>query len=124
MANRDAPTSTQGSPARHLTFAELGMEQYRSFGRVPLPVPVSLSSWREPFDLPFGQVFASAQIPVWGPPGATVRFTVIGVSSLKSDFALEFRPPRRQLFEENLILGSREAGAARCPDVDAGLRGR
>ena len=98
MANRDAPTSTQGSPARHLTFAELGMEQYRSFGRVPLPVPVSLSSWREPFELPFGQVFAGAQIPVWASPGATARFTVVGVTSLRSGFAMQFALQRRLLF--------------------------
>jgi hypothetical protein len=63
-------------------------------------VPVSLSSWREPFELPFGQVFAGAQIPVWASPGATVRFTVVGVTSLRWDFAMEFLPRRQRLFKE------------------------
>jgi hypothetical protein len=63
MANRDAPTSTQGSPARHLTFAELGIGS-----AIFWPIPgarAAFSSAVEPFALPSVRCPRVRKIPVW-----------------------------------------------------------
>jgi hypothetical protein len=99
MANRDAPTSTQGSPARHLTFAELGIGS-----AIFWPSPGARAG--------FPRQLSRSLSPRSGVRGcAKSRFgrsrgnSIYGGwrDQLEVGFAMEFRPPRRRLFKEPSI---------------------
>jgi len=103
MANRDAPTSTQGSPARHLTFAELGIGSVTIFWPSPGARAGFPSQLAGAVRTPLRSGVRGCADPGLGVAGGNCSIYGGWRDQLEVGFAMEFRPPRRRLFKEPSI---------------------
>jgi hypothetical protein len=69
-------------------------EGHQDHGRIPVTVSVGLGGLDQSLDLAGRQVLPGPKLCVRTLTGATVRFTSVGVASLRCDFAMENSPPQ------------------------------
>ena len=79
-------------------------EGQQDHGRVPVTVAVGLGGLDQGVDLAWRQVLPGTKFGVRASVGATVRFTSVGVTSLRCDFAMETTPAELGLF---VVVGKR-----------------
>jgi hypothetical protein len=93
-------------------------EDQEDHGGVPLPVAVGLGRVDQGLDLARRQVLPGAKLGVRSPLGATVRFTSVGATSLRLDFAMETGLPRiatvRSFGKQPTVCKPQNVGESNC----------